>query len=240
MANEDYCSALVRERDRERYLATLYAPAAARAALFGLHALDLELAEIVRTTTEPMLGQIRLAWWREQLQALDAGTRSAQPVLLGLAGHVLPQGVSGASLEPLEDAALTLLEGELGSENLKAYAAARGGTLFEAALRTVGGGDEAVVANVRAAGEAWALIDLLHSFRDPSLDVRLIIGLANERLRALRPFPLHARSLLALARLAWSDASAIEGAGFDPAGYNWPRGTPRRQMRLLWSMITGA
>src|SRR5688500_15300158 len=99
MTAADDCATLVRDRDRDRYLATLYAPAAVRPALFALHALDIELAAVVDPTTEPMLGQIRLAWWREQLQALDSGGVAAQPTLAALAAEVLPRGISGASLE---------------------------------------------------------------------------------------------------------------------------------------------
>ena len=71
----------VRVVDRDRYLVTLYAPPAARAGLFALFALDLELAQVVATTHEPMLGEIRLAWWREQLVRLDRAAVPAQPTL---------------------------------------------------------------------------------------------------------------------------------------------------------------
>ena len=79
MTSDDYCAAAVRDGDLDRYLATLYAPSAARPGLFALHALDLEMAAVVRSTTEPMLGEIRLAWWREQLDKLDRQAPPAQP-----------------------------------------------------------------------------------------------------------------------------------------------------------------
>ena len=45
-------------------LALAYAPAEARPAWAGLLALDARLAGVVRAAREPVLGQLRLAWWR--------------------------------------------------------------------------------------------------------------------------------------------------------------------------------
>ena len=102
-ASLDIVIAQVRERDRDRYLSVLYAPEAARAGLFGLHGLDLELASVVAGTTDAMIGEIRLAWWREALEGLDAGPAPAQPLLQLIAAEVLPLGITGASLAGLED-----------------------------------------------------------------------------------------------------------------------------------------
>ena len=129
----DHCANLVRTRDRDRWLATLYAPAAVRPALFALHALDLELASVVVTTTDAMLGEIRLAWWREALTRLDTAPPPAQPVLAALAAYALPFGVKGQALEPLEDAFLSLLIDErLAGRALDDHLDRRGGTLFGA------------------------------------------------------------------------------------------------------------
>ena len=225
MRSDDPSAALVRERDRDRYLATLYAPTAVRPALFALHALDLELAEVARTTTEPMLGQIRLAWWREQLQALDKGARPAQPVLAAVADHLLPAGVSGASLEPLEDANLALLD-----DDIDAYAGARS-LLFEVALRLlVKDPDAGLVEWARSTGKGWAIVDAMRGGRTP--DAGLLD--AADRLLARRSVPAAARLLVGLTMLARADLATLR-AGRVPA----PRGAPGRQARLLWSIVTG-
>lgn len=142
---------LVRDTDRDRWLATQYAPAGLRPALFAVHALDLEFAKVAATTTDAMLGEIRLAWWRERLAGLDAGGVPAQPVLRALADAVLPRGVTGATLAGLEDGWLALAAGDV----------ARHVTLRGAALGSVlavlGGSDPAVgamLATAWAAGEA--------------------------------------------------------------------------------------
>jgi phytoene synthase len=68
-----YCAASVRDQSPGRYLATLFAPADVRPALFGLYAFDHEITKVHRVVTEPMAGLIRLQWWRDALDAIDGG-----------------------------------------------------------------------------------------------------------------------------------------------------------------------
>src|SRR5436853_2164580 len=78
-ANADRLSpvaALVRRHDRDRFQTVLFAPAARREALFALYAFNYEIARVRESVTAPMLGQIRLQWWRE---AIDAAYASAAP-----------------------------------------------------------------------------------------------------------------------------------------------------------------
>lgn len=221
----DHVVALVRERDHDRYLATLYAAPAARAGLFALHALDLELAEVTRSTTEPMLGQIRLAWWREQLQALDTGARPAQPVLTALAQHLLPAGISGASLEPLEDAWLALLD-----DDVEAHAKARGRLFAAAAQLLLPGADASAIELAGRLGAGWALVDVARGGVAVGEEALLR---ADERLAAVK-LAAPARPLSGLAALARRDLLSLRCARMPG-----PRGTPGRQARLAWSILTG-
>uniref|UniRef100_UPI0013DD3233 squalene/phytoene synthase family protein n=1 Tax=Sandarakinorhabdus rubra TaxID=2672568 RepID=UPI0013DD3233 len=140
-------TAELQARDRDRWLACLYAPAAARPGLIALFALDCELAQLVATTSEPLIGEIRLAWWRERLGELDAGTAPAQPLLQALLAHALP-AVSGAELAGLEDRWLGLI----GSDDVPASHVDGGGCLFALAARLLGGDGETAA----ALGRAWA------------------------------------------------------------------------------------
>lgn len=139
----------MRARDRDRYLSVLYAPAGLRPALFALHGLDLEMASVVVGTTEPMIGEIRLAWWREALEGLDRGVVPAQPLLALAAGQLLPNGVSGEELAGIEDRWL----GMIGSDEVPPAHVAGGGLLFALAARLLDA-DEALG---RRLGEAWVL-----------------------------------------------------------------------------------
>ncbi len=63
--------------DRDRFQTALFAPARHREALFALYAFNYEIARVRETITEPMLGQIRLQWWREVIAAAFAGEMPA-------------------------------------------------------------------------------------------------------------------------------------------------------------------
>jgi NADH dehydrogenase [ubiquinone] 1 alpha subcomplex assembly factor 6 len=79
-----HCAAEVREHDPDRYLATLFAPAEAREALFALYAFDQEIAKVRHVVSEPIAGMVRFQWWRDALDAIEAGEPPAHPVVAGL------------------------------------------------------------------------------------------------------------------------------------------------------------
>ena len=138
----------MKSRDRDRYLSVLYAAEAVRPGLLALHGLDLEMAQVVASTSEAMLGEIRLAWWRDALIGLDSGVVPAHPLLQLLAAEVVARGVAGAELAELEDRWLGLID----SDDVPAAHIAGGGMLF-ALLAGLGGGD---TGDARRLGEAWA------------------------------------------------------------------------------------
>ena len=151
----------LKARDRERYLSILWAPAAARPALIAIHAYDLEQMRVVADAREPMLAEIRLAWWREQLELLSAGRLAPpQPLLRALRQEARPRGVDLGALSQIEDAFLPLLtEGAL---DPLAMAEGRGRPLFQALATaclgrplSTGQADSAA-----RAGTRWALAQL--------------------------------------------------------------------------------
>ncbi|MDA0342299.1 MAG: phytoene/squalene synthase family protein [Proteobacteria bacterium] len=76
---------IVRAHDPDRYLCDLFAEPKAREGLFALHAFNHEVAKIREVVSDPMLGHIRLQWWREALDGIFAGTPRQHEVVLGLA-----------------------------------------------------------------------------------------------------------------------------------------------------------
>lgn len=83
-------AATVRAWDYERYLAALFAPEPSRRDLFALYAWAAEIDRVPEVVREPILGEIRLHWWREALEAAEQGTRAGQPEADGLA-DLLPR-----------------------------------------------------------------------------------------------------------------------------------------------------
>src|SRR5215467_9957623 len=89
-----HCENLVRAGDKDRWLATLFAPANRRAHLHALYAFNLEIARVRELAREPMAGEIRLQWWREVLAGTRLGEAAANPVAAAvvetIARHDLP------------------------------------------------------------------------------------------------------------------------------------------------------
>lgn len=162
-SNLDLVIADIRQRDRDRYLSVLYAPAKLRPALFALHGLDLELAAVVVGTIEPMIGQIRLAWWREAVEALDRGIVPAQPLLQVIAAELPPRGIAGSELARLEDRWLDMI----GCIDVPPSHVAGGGWLFAMAARVLGGDPELGdrIGRAWVAGEATGLPQIPASLR---------------------------------------------------------------------------
>src|SRR2546429_5638047 len=95
---------LVRRHDRDRYQTTLFAPAERHKALLALYAFNYEIARVRETVSEPMLGQIRLQWWREVLGAAYAGMPPRQhPVVLPLSAAIRKLALSRAYFDRLID-----------------------------------------------------------------------------------------------------------------------------------------
>ncbi|WP_294322729.1 squalene/phytoene synthase family protein [uncultured Sphingomonas sp.] len=208
--------------DPERGLALAYAPDdGRRAALSALLALDSALGDVVRSTTQPALGQIRLAWWREQLSKLDTAVPPAMPVLEALAEDVLPRGGSGKALASIVDGWDVLIEEEaLDDTALERFAAERGGRLFALAAQLLGG--DAIVAE--RLGRGWALFDLARHQSDPAVAARADV-LAGAALAGSLGGVARSLGILAL-------SARLELAGV-------PQGGPKRAARLMWFGLAG-
>lgn len=212
--------------DPERTLALSYAREADRPALAALFALDDALAALLRTTSEPAIAQIRLAWWREELARLAPGTAPAMPVLAGLSEHVLPRGIDPVRLVLIVEGWEVLIEAHALDRNaLMNFAASRGGTLFAI------GSDLLNVPVDPAAGEGWALSDLARHLANED-EAAIARQLAQDRLSVKRRWPRSARSLGAVAAIASMDLAL-------PPGAAPPIGSPKRVARLAWMRLTG-
>jgi phytoene synthase len=80
----DEVQAFVRQHDKDRYLASLFAPEAKRPHLLALYAFHAEVARIAGLVSEPQLAEIRLQWWLDTLDGLYAGEVQAHPVAKAL------------------------------------------------------------------------------------------------------------------------------------------------------------
>lgn len=67
LASAEDFDARLKQADEDRWLATRYAPSEGRERLVALYLLNQELQRTLHTK-EPMLGKIRLQWWRETIE----------------------------------------------------------------------------------------------------------------------------------------------------------------------------
>ncbi len=183
-------------------LALSYAPIASRAALLALLALDTRLAGIVRSSREPMLAQLRLAWWREHLSAGAPAAPRGEPLLVALDAwpgdravlEALPSGweaLTGAP--PLQPAAFELLA------EVRAEA-------FAALVQ-----EDRVRPAVLRMARNWALADIASRLSHPAeREAALALARAQDWRRESLPRPL--RPLAVLHGLAKGDLNGENAA----------------------------
>jgi phytoene synthase len=164
-ADFNHCAAVVREGDRDRYLATLFAPAAHRDALFALYAFNVEIARVREKAREPMPGEIRLQWWREALAGERDGEAAAHPVTAALRATLARYKIAGDRLVALIDAhAFDLYDDPMATlDDLENYAGKTQGTLFGMAADILGGPGAAGEALARHAGIANTIAGVLRA-----------------------------------------------------------------------------
>jgi phytoene synthase len=100
----NYCRDIVRQQDPDRYVLAVLAPQTQRAALLSIYAFNAEISRIRESVSEPMLGQIRLQWWRDTIAALYAGQPHRHPLAVPLAAAIKQHDLSQANFMRLIDA----------------------------------------------------------------------------------------------------------------------------------------
>jgi phytoene synthase len=176
--------------------------------LRALFEIDAAMGDVVARSTDPALGRIKLAWWREQLEGLDSNAPPAEPRLNAVADRLLPLGVKGAELAELEVGWAALLDDEIDWR----LVAERGETLFRLGGRLLGVGEPKIA-------EAGAIYALAAVGRRgvPELCERAKQNL--QRLRSHR-FDRKARPLTMLTRAAVLEG-AQRGLGLAMLAHRW-------------------
>jgi 15-cis-phytoene synthase len=160
-----YCTDLVRAADKDRFLASLFAPEQHRGALMALYAFAIEVARVRDAAREPLPGEIRLQWWREVLLGERGGEASANPVASALmttiGRYALP---AGSLLDLVEAHRFDLYDEPMATmAELEAYAVATASNPMSLAMRILGG-DEHNAESAKPGGIAFAITRLLLAF----------------------------------------------------------------------------
>jgi phytoene synthase len=144
-------------------LALAYAKGHLRNVLTLLLNHDVRLAQIVGNVKEPLIGQMRLAWWRDVI-AKPAGQRpTGEPMLAELAkleGTVADPRLACAMLKLVDAWGELLADDEWSPEVIQRHTRAKACAIF-ATFAELAGADRAAMNQVLKVGEHWALAELL-------------------------------------------------------------------------------
>ncbi|WP_037316314.1 phytoene/squalene synthase family protein [Ruegeria halocynthiae] len=247
------CAALVHRADPDRFMAVMAAPVSARAALFPLYALNVEVARAPWVTQEPMIAEMRLQWWRDALQEIAEGKPVRRhevmtPLSRVLSPHLAAQLDEYVAVrrwdiyrDPFEDDA-----------HFDAYINHSAGSLMVATAHVLGAADEDVLREfgygVGVANWLRAIPDLEARGRIPLLDgtpegVRTLAQKALDRLKSART---RSAGISAQARPAlyagWQAEWVLRRAVAQPkrvAAGDLLQGEVRRRLSLMWTAASG-
>jgi len=236
-------AATIRRYDRERYLTALFAPADRRGDLLALYAFNLEVAKTREVVREPMLGQIRLQWWRDALDEIFSGQSARRhetvgPLAEAIRRRNLPrepfERLLAARERDLDDAPFASLS------ELEAYAEDTSGHLMALALVVLGAADPTLQEIARRIGRGYALVGLLRAVPFHARQHRCLLpvdllaahGTGHEAVLSMRPSPALAAAIAEVAEAA----EAVLWPARVPA-VAWPALAPallaRRHLRRL-------
>lgn len=173
-------------------LALAYAPQSTRLPLLALLMLDMRLAGIVRNSREPMLAQLRLAWWREQLSGDTSRWPEGEPLLVALRSW---DGAHSALIPLVEGWEAMTGTAPLPEEAFLKLADARGAAF--AALAD----DDRVVDDATRLGRNWALADISGRLSHPD-EQAMVMALAKAQDWRSARLPKRLRPLVVLHGLA--------------------------------------
>ena len=193
-----------------------------------LFALESRFADVIRSTNEILIGQMRLTWWRDILTK-PAAERPAGEPLVERINALEGQGESLAPLLTLRDGWEVMLDDfPWDDRQFDNYADARGGGFFAMAL----GEDELPAGVFFDYGRAWALWDFARHCSDAEMR-QSAFGRCSELVNRLpsADFDRSGRPLSILCKLMVRDVSKgqLTADLYNPASAG----------RIIWHGITG-
>ena len=239
------CAEIVQRGDPDRFAAVMAAPTAARARLFPLYAFNLEVARAPWVSKEPIIGEMRLQWWRDVVaEPAPRAHEVAGPFHALIQEAALPLAV----IDRLIEARIHDVYGEPFADvaAFDAYLDDTAGGLMWLAAKACGGTDESAA---RALGWAMGLANYLRAV--PELEARGRQPLPDGRAEAVQALAKDGLQRLATAKgrvpvpaalAAWQARGLLRQVVANPAVVaNGAMGLSEFALRggLLWAAFTG-
>jgi phytoene synthase len=166
-----HCEAAVREADKDRWLASLFAPDGMRPDLLALYAFNLEVASVRERVSDPLPGEVRLQWWRDALTGEAKGDVTGDVIAHPVAAAILDViGRRNLAIKPLADLidarVFDLYDDLMPTVNdLEGYCGETSSALMQIAALILAEGDDPGTAELAGhAGIAYAMTGLLRAF----------------------------------------------------------------------------
>jgi 15-cis-phytoene synthase len=212
-----HCEHLLRAADKDRFLATLFAPAQRRGALFALYAFNAEVARIRDAIRDPMAGEVRLQWWRDAIERPGAGEARGNPVAAALLDTIVRFRLPlGSIIGLLEARAFDLYNDPMPTlAALEGYAHNTASTLIDLAARILDGDHGDIASAIRDAGMAYAITGLLRAFPLHASRGQLYVPLEMLERHGARPDDVFAGRLTVELSAALVDMRRLARTHFD-------------------------
>lgn len=162
-----FCEDLIRDVDKDRYLASLFAPADKRPHLFALYAFSFEVSRVREMVSDPLPGEVRLQWWRDLLQGAARGEAMSNPVAAAVLDTMQRFRLPAAPLVALIDARIfDLYDDPMPTvADLEGYCGETCSALVRLAGLILANGEDPGGAEAAGhAGVAYAITGLLRAF----------------------------------------------------------------------------
>lgn len=156
---------IARDADPDRAIAALFAPSGARDDLLALIAFNAELARIADKVSEPLLGDIRLQWWRDAVERAAGGEATGHPVADAFGEVAVRRSLSRDRIAALIDARTFDVRETVMPDRvtLNAYLFDTTGSLFALAGEILGAAGQKRDVVAEASARAYGLVRVMRS-----------------------------------------------------------------------------
>ena len=236
-----HCETLVRQEDRDRFIAALFAPTERRPHLHALYAFDIELARVGHVVREALAGEIRLQWWRDALAGEARGDAAANPVAAALIDTIARCELSADRLIAMIDARAHDLYGEPFATlaEYEGHARATAAAVFELAARILDRG-AAVDAVATAGGVSATVVRSLQDLPREAERGRILLPLDLLERHGVAPDGVRAGKASAPLAAALAELIELARRRLDEVRRDWTSVTPAARPAFLPLAVASA